>query len=139
MDFFLDSNNLIFLFVAITSGIMLALPNLLKGGAKAIGVQEAVRLTNQNDGIFVDIRSHEAYKAGSIPQARNMPVADIKNKLNSLPKDKPMIIVCDMGRQAVGVTSMLRKQGFQQAFTLDGGLRSWLEAGLPIAKKQHNH
>lgn len=137
MDFLLNTNNLILIFVALTSGILLAMPKLLKGGSKAINVQEAVRLTNQNDGQFIDIRSHDHFKAGNIPQSRNIPLADIKNKLNSLPKDKPLIIVCDMGRQAAGVTATLRKEGFQQAYTLEGGLRSWLEAGLPITKKHH--
>jgi rhodanese-related sulfurtransferase len=135
VDFLLDQNNLIILFVAIASGVMLAMPNLLKGGAKAVNVQEAVRLANQSDGVFIDIRSHEAFKAGAIAQSRNIPVADINNKLGSLPKDKPLIIVCERGREAMRIAAKLRKSGFEKAVLMDGGLQAWMQAGMPISKK----
>lgn len=135
MDFFLDQNNLIFLFVAIASGVMLAMPSLLKGGAKTVNVQESVRLANQNDGVFIDIRSHDAFKAGAIAQSRNIPVADINNKLSSLPKDKPLIIVCERGRDSMRIAAQLRKKGFDQAVLMEGGLQAWMQAGLPISKK----
>lgn len=135
MDFFLDQNNLIILFVAIASGVMLAVPNLLKGGAKSVNVQESVRLANQNDALFIDIRSHDAFKTGAIAQSRNIPVADINNKLASLPKDKPLIIVCERGRDAMRIAAQLRKKGFDQAVLLDGGLQAWMQAGMPVSKK----
>lgn len=114
---------------------MLAMPSLLKGGAKTVNVQESVRLANQNDGVFIDIRSHDAFKAGAIAQSRNIPVADINNKLSSLPKDKPLIIVCERGRDSMRIAAQLRKKGFDQAVLMEGGLQAWMQAGLPISKK----
>lgn len=135
MDFLLYQNNYLILFVAVASGIMLAMPNLLKGGAKTLAVPEAVRLANQNDGLFIDIRNHDAFKAGAIPQARNIPVADINTKTGSLPKDKPLIVYCDQGRESMRIAGSLRKKGFDQAYSIDGGLRGWLQAGMPVSKK----
>lgn len=135
MDFFSDQNNLIFIFVAIASGVMLMLPNLLKGGAKTVSVQQAVQLANQQQGLFLDIRSSESFKTGSIPQARNLPAADLQAKLGSLPKDKPIIVVCDRGRDSARVAGNLRKQGYDQAVCLDGGLNSWVQGGMPLSKK----
>ena len=135
MDFLLDQNNLIFLAVAVVSGVLLMLPNLFKGGDKAISAQKAVQLTNQQDGLFVDVRSHEAFKTGSIPQARHLPAADLQAKLGSLPKDKPIIVFCDQGRDSARVASTLRKQGYDQAYSLEGGLNAWTQGGLPLAKK----
>ncbi|MGE4370003.1 MAG: rhodanese-like domain-containing protein [Burkholderiaceae bacterium] len=135
MDFLLYQNNYLILFVAVASGIMLAMPNLLKGGAKTLAVPEAVRLANQNDGLFIDIRNHDAFKAGAIPQARNIPVADINTKTGSLPKDKPLIVYCEQGRESMRIARSLRKQGFDQVYSIDGGLRGWLQAGMPVSKK----
>ncbi|MGB6104861.1 MAG: rhodanese-like domain-containing protein [Pusillimonas sp.] len=135
MDFFLDQNNLIFLFVAIASGVMLLLPNLLKGGGKTVSAQQAVQLANQQQGLFLDIRSHESFKTGSIPQARSLPAADLQAKLGSLPKDKPIIVVCDQGRDSVRVAGNLRKQGYDQAVSLDGGLKGWVQSGMPLSRK----
>ena len=114
---------------------MLLLPTLLKGGGKTVGVQQAVQLANQNQGLFLDVRSHESFKAGSIPQARNVPAADIASKLGTLPKDKPIIVVCDQGRDSARVAGSLRKQGYTEAVSLDGGLRGWVQAGMPLSKK----
>jgi len=135
VDFFLDQNNLIFLFVAIASGVMLMLPKLLQGGAKTVSTQQAVQLANQKQGIFLDVRSHEAFKAGSIPQSRHVAAADIQSKLNTLPKDKPIIVVCEQGRDSARVAGMLRKQGYTEAVNLEGGLRAWIQAGMPLSKK----
>ena len=135
MDFFLDQNNLIFLFVAIAAGVMLALPNLLKGGGKTVGVAQAVQLANQKQGLFLDVRSAEAFKTGSIPQARSLPAADLSTKLSSLPKDKPIIVVCDQGRDSARIAGSLRKQGYTEAVSLEGGLKGWVQGGMPLSKK----
>lgn len=135
MDFFLDQNNLIFLFVAIAAGVMLALPNLLKGGGKTVTAQQAVQLANQQQGLFLDVRSSESFKTGSIPQARNLPAADLQAKLGSLPKDKPIIVVCDRGRDSARVAGTLRKQGYSQAVSLNEGLTGWAQSGMPLSKK----
>lgn len=135
MDFFLEQTNLLLVFVAVAAGVMLLLPTILKGNAKSVGVQQAVQLANQSQGIFIDVRALEAFKAGSIPQARNVPAADIQAKLASLPKDKPIIIVFEQGRESTSVAGSLRKQGYEQAVSLDGGLRAWTAAGMPVSKK----
>ncbi|RTZ43137.1 rhodanese-like domain-containing protein [Candidimonas sp. SYP-B2681] len=135
MDFFLDQNNLIVIFVAIASGVMLLLPTILKGGGKTVSVQEAVQLVNQKQGLFLDVRSHESFKTASIPQARNVPVADLTSKLASLPKSKPIIVVCDSGRDSARVAGSLRKQGYNEAVSLAGGLQAWLKDGMPVSKK----
>jgi rhodanese-related sulfurtransferase len=136
VDFFLSQNNLLILVIALTSGFMLLLPTLMKGrSGGTVSSQQAVQLVNQQQGIFLDVRSADLFKTGSIPQARNVPAADIESRLNSLPKNKPIIVVCDQGRESARVAGILRKQGFEQAVSLSGGLRAWVQDGLPLAKK----
>jgi len=135
VDFFADQTNILLVVVALTAAIALALPSFLQRGARQISVNDAVRLANAQDGLFLDIRSPDLFKGGSIPQARNMPPADLPTKAKSLPKDKPIIVVCERGRTAVGVANTLKGQGFEHVYVLEGGLAAWLEAGLPLAKK----
>ena len=135
MDFFSDQTNLLLIAVAVIAAIALAMPSFLQRGAKQIGVQDAVKLSNAQDGLFLDIRTAEHFKAGHVPQSRNVPAADIANKLGSLPKDKPIIVVCERGRNATGVVGTLKKNGFQDVCSLQGGLAAWIEAGMPLAKK----
>src|SRR5690606_16311942 len=114
---------------------MLLWPTLGNRRGGAVQVSEAVQLVNQKHGIFLDIRSAEQFKAGAIPQARNMPEAELEAKLATLPKDKPIIVVGDLSRDATRVVALLRKHGYNEAVALNGGLRSWADAGMPISKK----
>ncbi|WP_286725307.1 rhodanese-like domain-containing protein [Pusillimonas sp. UBA2666] len=115
---------------------MLLWPTIMKGArASAVGVSQAVQLANQSNGVFIDVRSHEKFKGGSIPQAKNIPVADIDAKMSTLPKDKPIIVVCEHGRESATVAGKLRKNGFKEAVTLEGGLRKWIDAGMPVSGK----
>lgn len=135
MDFFSDQTNLLLIIVAITAAVALAMPSFLHRGARQIGVNDAIKLTNNSEGIFLDVRSAEHFKAGHIPQSRNVPAADVANKLGGLPKEKPIIVVCERGRTSVGVVNTLKSNGFQDVYTLQGGLAAWVEAGMPLAKK----
>jgi len=135
VDFFADQTNILLIVVAVTSAVALALPRFLQRGARQLGVNDAVKLANDKQGLFLDVRSPEHFKAGNIPQSRNVPAADIAHKLNSLPKDKPIIVVCERGRTAVGVVSTLKGHGYEDVYLLQGGLAAWIEAGMPLAKK----
>src|SRR5690554_4711781 len=115
---------------------MLVLQSVRKGGKGAsVTVQDAIQLANREHGIFIDIRSPEKFKTGSIAQARNIPSDDLESKAASLPKNKPLILVCDTGQQTGAAAGKLRKLGFEQVVSINGGLRSWTQEGLPLTKK----
>jgi len=135
VDFFLSQNNLIIVLIAIVSGGLLLWPTLgTRRGTHPVTATEAVQLANRSQGIFVDVRGAEQYKAGTIAQARNVPMAELEAKLDTLPKNRPLIVFCDTGRESVRAAAMLRKQG-REAVSLEGGLRGWAQAGLPLTKK----
>jgi len=137
MDFLLSQNNTLLLIVALVSGLALAWPNILRArtGVRHVAVHEAVQLVNQKHAVFIDIRSADLYKAGHIAQARHMPVADFSNKRGALPKDKPLIVVCERGRTSLNAASALRKLGFAEVYSLEGGLQNWAKAGMPLSRK----
>ncbi len=133
MEFFVDPGNLLLIVVAIGSGLMLAWPMIQRSRAgSALSPTETVQMMNHQHAVLVDIRDADAYNAGHIPQARHIPVADFDKKAASLPKNKPVILVCDLGRSAVGAAKKLRELGLTEVTTLDGGMRAWSAAGLPV-------
>ena len=133
MDFFLNQNNLLLIAVAVGSGLMLAWPMIQKSrSGAALSPSQAVQMMNHQHAVLVDIRDAAAFQACHIPQARNLPVADFEKKIASLPKNKPVILVCDIGRSAVSAAVQLRKLGIAEVTVLDGGLRAWSTAGLPV-------
>ena len=135
MDFLLSQNNLLIIIVAVTAAIALALPSLLKGKSKSLSISQAVQVVNQQNGLFVDVRTPEHFKAASIAQSRSLPTADIESRHNSLPKDRPLIVVCERGRDASAAVGKLSKLGFQNVFSLEGGIQAWTQAGMPVSRK----
>ncbi len=134
MSFILD--NIFIILVALISGAMLAWPSLSRTrGTKGIDVTAATQIVNQQHGVFVDIRSPEEYNQGHIAQARNLPIDQIEARAQTLPKNKPLIVVCANGRQAGRAVAQLQSKGFENVVALQGGLAAWQEAGMPVTTR----
>lgn len=136
LHFLLSQNNILIVAVTIVSGGLLAYPALRKAsGASAISTAQAIQMINQRQAVWVDVRPAEQFQAGHIAQARSLPVADIEKKAANLPKNKPLVLVCDQGRESGKAASKLRAQGYTEVVALEGGMRAWSQAGLPITQK----
>jgi len=136
LQFLVDKNNIFIVAVALVSGAMLAVPALRKGrSGSGISTSEAIQMVNQRQAVWVDVRPAEQFRAGHIAQARNMPAADVEQKAGSLPKNKPLVLVCETGRDAGRVASRLRSQGFAEVAVMEGGMRAWSSANLPVTQK----
>ncbi|CAB3638416.1 MAG: rhodanese-like domain-containing protein [Achromobacter pulmonis] len=136
LQFLLDKNNIFIVAVTIVSGVMLAIPALRKGRTgSAVSTGEAIQMVNQRQAVWIDVRPAEQFQAGHIAQARSVPAADLEQKAASLPKNKPLVVVCDNGRESARAAAKLRAQGFADAVPLEGGMRAWLAASLPVTQK----
>src|ERR1700722_1054642 len=89
----------------------------------ALSSMQAVRLMNQG-ALVIDLRAKEAYDAGHIGDARNVPVAELAAQADALKKwrDKNVITYCDSGVNGASGARTLMKLGFTKVFNLHGGL-----------------
>lgn len=106
------------------------------GGAEKVTAQQAVRLMNQASGVILDIRQEEAYRQGHIQGAINIPLPTLKEGLNKVLryKDKPIIVVCNIGTVAIQAAKTLIANGFEQCHVLQNGMQGWIDASLPLVK-----
>ncbi len=96
----------------------------------------AVQLINKG-AVIVDVRKPEQYSAGHIVNARNVPLAEIEaTPEQSLKKSakKIYVTVCDNGMTAGRAANALRKAGFEQVYSLKGGLTAWRAENLPVVR-----
>ncbi|MCK9511497.1 MAG: rhodanese-like domain-containing protein [Pigmentiphaga sp.] len=134
MSFLLE--NIFIALVAVISGAMLAWPALSRTrGVKGIDIPTATRLVNQEHAVFVDVRPADDYAKGHIPQARNLPIDQIESRAQTLPKNKPLIVVCADGRSAGRAVAHLQAKGFDKTVALTEGLNAWRKADLPLATR----
>ena len=135
MPFLLDRINLLLIAMACVSGAILLWPMLReRGGHSSLSTLAATQLINSRHAQIVDVRAPEQFATGSVPNARNIPLAEIGQRCGELRKDRPVILVCNHGRTAHGAVSKLRAGGIGEVYVLAGGVAAWREAGLPIRK-----
>lgn len=127
--------NISWLGMAIISGGALLLPGLLRRGSK-VSLLQAIQIMNQGKALILDVREPEEFAAGHLRDAKNISKKTLALKLGELEKfkSKPVIVVCATGTQSSGATAQLKKAGFSEAVSLDGGMAAWQAQGLPTVK-----
>jgi rhodanese-related sulfurtransferase len=133
VKFFID--NIWLIALALLSGGALIWPILQRRGDK-VSILQATQLINQGKGIILDVREPAAFSAGHLRDAKNIPLKELSTRLAELDKfkSKPVIIVCQSGMQSAKAAAQLKKAGFTEAVSMDGGIAAWQTQGLPIAK-----
>jgi rhodanese-related sulfurtransferase len=101
----------------------------------ALSSMQAVRLMNQG-ALVIDLRAKEAFDAGHIGDARNVPAVELEAQSDALKKwrDRTVITYCESGVSGAGAARTLAKLGFTKVFNLEGGVNAWVRDNLPLTK-----
>ena len=91
-------------------------------------------LLGRDDVVILDVREQSEYDAGHIPGVTLIPLNDVPNRLNEIPKDKPVIVTCRSGNRSGQATDFLRQQGYTNVHNMTGGINAWQQAGYPVEK-----
>lgn len=96
---------------------------------------KTMRLAKEGS-LVVDVRERDelAQLAYDVPHLVNIPLADVTKRANEIPKDKPVILVCRSGGRSAQAVDELKKIGYTNVTSLEGGIYAWQEAGMPVKK-----
>ncbi len=134
MKFIID--NWMLIAIALSSGGLLMWPVLQ--GATAMGVDSSavIQLINREKANVVDVSDVAEFAAGHIVGSKNLPLAELEAKLAGAVKNKtlPLVLVCQSGARSGKAVAIAKKLGYEQAQSLQGGLKSWKAANLPVEK-----
>ncbi|MBA5685712.1 rhodanese-like domain-containing protein [Rugamonas apoptosis] len=133
MKFFID--NIFIIAIVLVSGGALLWPVLTQRGKRASAL-EVTRLINRGKATIVDVRDATEFATGHLPNAKNIPLAELAKRVGELDgaKSKSVIVVCQSGARAASAAGLLQKAGFADVVNLDGGVAAWKTAGLPLSK-----
>ena len=106
--------------------------NILKGKSKIIQWRELAELPA--DTIRIDVRTRDEHKLGSIPGFINIPVDELREHLDELPKDKLIVVSCAVGLRGYLAYRILVQNGFKNVRNLSGGYKTWSVATAPVKK-----
>ncbi|WP_413451573.1 rhodanese-like domain-containing protein [Georgenia phoenicis] len=79
---------------------------------------------------ILDVREQDEWDAGHAPGAVHIPLGELPDRLDELPEED-LLVVCRSGGRSMRATAWLNHSGFT-ARNLDGGMREWAAAGLPM-------
>jgi len=128
-------DNIILIAVAFASGAMLLWPLMRdRASGPSLSTLDATRLINSKNAQVIDVRAAGDFGGGSLPNAKNIPAANLKDRAGDLKKDRPVLVVCERGSQAGPAAAHLRASGFGEVYVLAGGIAAWRAAGLPLRK-----
>jgi rhodanese-related sulfurtransferase len=104
-------------------------------GTTHVSAADAVRLINKG-ALVIDVRKPEEFEKGHIVNARNVPLERVEQDSGAVHKQKNKILlaVCADGSSAGRAAGHLRKAGYENAFSLKGGLAGWRADNLPLVK-----
>jgi rhodanese-related sulfurtransferase len=95
-------------------------------GFKNLNAQDfESRLQQKDKGILLDVREKFEYEGGHIPNSLNIPLSQIKGRLNEIPKNRDVLLYCRSGMRSKQAGRILSKHGYKQLFNLQGGISSW--------------
>jgi rhodanese-related sulfurtransferase len=99
-----------------------------------VSLKELRRRVRDGDVTVVDVRPAEEYRAGHIPGALSIPVAQLTHRLAELPKRREVVAYCrgPYCVYSVEAVDVLRRHGFR-ARRAEEGLPGWRATGLPVA------
>lgn len=125
---------------AVITGGMLIWPLFTRFAGKSaeIGTAEMVQLINRRDAVVIDVREKDEYASGHVANARHIPMAQLQDQIKALDKFKtrPVVVCCRSGNRSAAAVGILRKNGFNEVFSLSGGMLAWVQATMPLQKSK---
>ena len=97
---------------------------------REVSPNEAVELL-EGDAILIDVRQESEWDAGHAPMATLVPLAELGDHLEELPRDRLIICACRSGGRSLRAATFLQEQGFDSV-NLTGGMMAWFSEDLPF-------
>ena len=78
----------------------------------------------------IDVREPDEYEAVHVPGAVLMPLGDVMARVDEVPRDEPVYVICATGNRSARAAQWYRAQGID-ARNVTGGTKGWVESGKP--------
>jgi rhodanese-related sulfurtransferase len=98
--------------------------NALRGDEEFIYAEELTGEASGNKWTIIDVRTPREHEDGHIPGAVLIPLTELRQRWQEIPRDRPIVLYCEVGHRAYYANRILRQNGVQ-ARNLAGGLNTY--------------
>jgi hydroxyacylglutathione hydrolase len=103
------------------------------GTVRQVTATDLAERLRAGDVQVLDVRAESEFAGGRVPGALNIPVGQLRGRLDAVPRDRTVVVQCQSGARSAIAASVLVASGFRNVVNLAGGLNGWKAAGLPVA------
>ena len=91
---------------------------------------------HMNELYVLDVRNPGEFEGelGHIESAQLIPLSELRGRVDEIPRDKPVVAVCQSGKRSAMAAEILRKAGYEQVANVSGGMIQWSRLGLPLGR-----
>ena len=101
-------------------------------GAMPVVTWRQISEADRTDTLLLDVRTREEFTFGAIPGAVNIPLDELRGRIDELPHDKDIYIYCAIGLRGYLALKILMGHGFNRVKNLSGGYKTYATATAPI-------
>ncbi|MFL6513625.1 MAG: molybdopterin-synthase adenylyltransferase MoeB [Chthoniobacterales bacterium] len=91
----------------------------------SMSVHDLSQRLNEQNLVVIDVREPFEYDIARIDAARLIPLGELSDRVDELPRDKQIVVMCKTGARSASASAFLRQQGFAEVYNLQGGITAW--------------
>ncbi|MFB9889484.1 rhodanese-like domain-containing protein [Planobispora takensis] len=101
---------------------------------RAMNIPEVDVHAVPDDAFLLDVREDDEWHAGHAPEALHIPLGELQARVEELPKDAAVYVICRVGGRSAHAAAWLNAVG-RDAINVGGGMQSWAFAGRPMVSE----
>ncbi|MBA2627025.1 MAG: MBL fold metallo-hydrolase [Gemmatimonadales bacterium] len=100
---------------------------------RQVNTAELAERLRTGDAVVVDVRAPTEYSGGRLPGSVNIPLGQLAEKADAMPRDHLIVVQCQSGGRSAIAASVLASRGIDNVADLVGGIDAWKAGGYPVA------
>lgn len=93
---------------------------------------QAADMLREKGAFILDVREPDEWAQFHIPDATLIPLGELASRLDEVPSDQPIVVVCRSGNRSQTGRDILLEAGFTRVTSMAAGVTDWQAQGLPI-------
>jgi hydroxyacylglutathione hydrolase len=102
--------------------------------SRMLDSSEVAAIAKTGRAFILDVRNENEWDAGHIQNAVVVPLPVLHERLDEIPRDRPIIVHCQRGSRSAAAAATLDAFGFHDVHELSGGVAAWEAAGHPLVR-----
>jgi len=84
--------------------------------------------------VLLDVREADEFRQVRVEGSLFIPMSELATRVDEIPRDRPVIVLCASGARSGNVTAHLRSEGWEDVGNVAGGISAWERMGLPVKR-----